>query len=143
MDVVCLVETWHDDGCVAVSRLHVDGYNVVDRPRPRPDRDVPLRANHDGVYILVAPGSKLIPWPVSFCSPFTFEVVTARLEVGQYRSVIIVIYRPCSQAVKPAFFTEMATVFNAIAMVVDEAGRLDQVEVLADRRHCSHQHVTD
>jgi hypothetical protein len=32
-----------------------------------------------------------------------FEVVTARLEVGQYRSVII-IYRPCSQAVKPAFF---------------------------------------
>jgi hypothetical protein len=75
MDVVCLIETWRDDGCVAFSRLRVDGYNVVDRPRPRPDGDVPLRTNHGGVCIIAAPGSKLILWPVTICSPLTFEVV--------------------------------------------------------------------
>ena len=34
IDVLCLVETWHDaDSCLR--RLRLDGYRVVDRPRPR------------------------------------------------------------------------------------------------------------
>jgi len=39
IDVVFLVETWHDTDSVCLRRLRVDGYPVVDHPRPR------LRAN--------------------------------------------------------------------------------------------------
>jgi exonuclease III len=37
LDVVCLVETWHDSDSVCVSRLRASGYQVVERSRPRSD----------------------------------------------------------------------------------------------------------
>jgi len=36
IDVMCLAETWHDTDSVAFRRLSSAGYQVVDRPRPRP-----------------------------------------------------------------------------------------------------------
>ena len=35
IDVMFLTETWHDSDVVSLSRLRADGYQVVDRPRPR------------------------------------------------------------------------------------------------------------
>ena len=35
VDVMFLVETWHDHDSVAFRRLRVDGYQVIDLPRPR------------------------------------------------------------------------------------------------------------
>ena len=61
------------------------------------------------------PGSKLVSLPITDCLPSTFEVVSARLEVSQYRGVVVVIYRPGSQAIQPAFFTELVAVFDVVA----------------------------
>src|SRR5208282_3794182 len=113
IDIICLVETWHDDDCVGFRRLRVDGYSVVDRPRR--DDDDTLQTNHGGVCIIAAPGSKLVSLPITDCLPSTFEVVSARLEVSQYRGVVVVIYRPGSQAIQSAFFTELAAVFDVVA----------------------------
>jgi len=39
LGVMFLVETWHDTESVAFRRLRADGFQVVDRPRPRSDTD--------------------------------------------------------------------------------------------------------
>jgi len=36
IDVLCLVETWHDTNAVCFRRLRSVGFQVTDRPRPRP-----------------------------------------------------------------------------------------------------------
>ena len=35
IDLLCLTETWHDADSAVLGRLRCNGYNVVDRPRPR------------------------------------------------------------------------------------------------------------
>ena len=34
IDVLCLVETWHDTDAVGIRSLRADGFQVVDRARP-------------------------------------------------------------------------------------------------------------
>ena len=48
IDVMFLVETWHDTDSVAFQRLRADGFQVVDRPRPRSRADT-LATNHGGL----------------------------------------------------------------------------------------------
>jgi len=48
IDVLFLVETWHDTDSVSFRRLRADGFQVVDRPRPRVRDDV-ITTNHGGV----------------------------------------------------------------------------------------------
>ena len=48
IDVMFLTETWHDSDSVSLSRLRTDGYQVVDRPRPRRSTDT-LSTNYGGV----------------------------------------------------------------------------------------------
>ena len=45
IDVMCLAETWHDTDSVAFRRLRSAGYQVVDRPRPRPPSEMPTMAS--------------------------------------------------------------------------------------------------
>ena len=53
-----LIETWHDADSVALSRLRVDGYQVIDRSRPRVRDDV-ITTNHGGVAAVAAPGVRM------------------------------------------------------------------------------------
>jgi len=58
IDVLFLVETWHDADSVSLRRLRADGFQVVDRPRPR-TRTATLATNHGGVAAVAVPGIRL------------------------------------------------------------------------------------
>ena len=58
IDVLFLVETWHDSDSVSIRRLRADGFQVVDRPRPRCRTDT-LDTNHGGVAAIAVPGVRL------------------------------------------------------------------------------------
>jgi len=58
VDVMFLVETWHDTDSVASQRLRADGFQVVDRPRPRSRADT-LATNHGGLAAFASPGIRL------------------------------------------------------------------------------------
>ena len=144
IDILCLVETWHDDDCVSFRRLRVDGFHVVDRPRPRNDLvGSDLSTNHGGVAIVAAPGVHLSPVTVVGCTPTTFELVCAQVAVGRFASIVAVIYRPGSSAVQSAFFDELSAVLDVVAAYQEPiyiAGdfniRLDRV----DDPHTIHLH---
>lgn len=56
LDIMCLVETWHDADSICFRRLLVDGYQVVDRPRRRSlNATASLVINYVGVASLAAP----------------------------------------------------------------------------------------
>jgi len=54
IDVMCLAETWHDTDSVAFRRLRSAGYQVVDRPRPRPPSELPTMLTNDGAVAVVS-----------------------------------------------------------------------------------------
>lgn len=58
IDVLFLVETWHDSDSVCLRRLRAYGFQVVDRPRPR-ERDDTLATNYGGVIVIAVPGVRL------------------------------------------------------------------------------------
>ena len=58
IDVLFLGEMWHDADSVSFSRLHADGFQVVDRPRPRVRDD--LSTNYGGVAVVAVPGVRLM-----------------------------------------------------------------------------------
>jgi len=58
IDVLFLVETWHDTDSVCLNRLRADGFQVVDRPRPRLHNNT-VATNHGGVAALAVPGIRL------------------------------------------------------------------------------------
>ena len=72
IDVMYLVETWHDVDSINFSHLRMSGYQVVDRPRPRTNDDLSLSTNHGGVAIVASPGVQLSPFNIAM-SPTTFE----------------------------------------------------------------------
>ena len=58
IDVLCLVETWHDADDVCFRRLRSDGFQITDRKRPRPAAESSsMSTNHDGVAVLLHPGN--------------------------------------------------------------------------------------
>ena len=103
VDVLCLVETWHDVDSVAFRRLRVDGFAVVDRPRPRSISRSDLSTNHGGVAVCAAPGVHLTPVAVD-CPMTADEVVAACVNAGRYTALVVVICRPGSEAVRSVFY---------------------------------------
>jgi hypothetical protein len=77
IDVLCLVETWHDADSATFRRLLKDGYQVVDRPRPRTSSVGDLATNHGGVALVAAPGVGLAPVTVVDYIPMSFEMTCA------------------------------------------------------------------
>jgi len=55
IDVLFLVETWHDGYFVCLRRLRVEGFQVDDRPRSRRRTDS-VPTNHGGIAAIAAPG---------------------------------------------------------------------------------------
>ena len=87
IDVLCLIETWHDDGCVAFSRLRAGGYQVIDRPRLRRPTAGELSTNHGGFSNFAVLGVHLAPVAAFGDTPTTFEYVCARVTVGHCRGI--------------------------------------------------------
>ena len=82
IDVLCLVETWHDTDSVCFRSLRSDGYRVVDRPRPRlPSEWSTLSTNHGGVAIVSVPGIRLSLMQLDVDST-SFELLCARVVLG-------------------------------------------------------------
>ena len=92
IDILCLVETWHDTDSVCLRRLRVDGYQVVDRPRPR-RRDDTLETNHGGIAIVSRPGVGLSAIDLKV-DPDTFEFLCVRVVSRTSTCVIACVYRP-------------------------------------------------
>jgi len=65
IDILCLVERWHDTEAVCFRRLRSDGFKVTDRPRPRPrsaGKSSSLSTNHRDVAVVAVPGVHLSPF---------------------------------------------------------------------------------
>jgi hypothetical protein len=101
IDVSVLVETWHDVDSICFNRVRMNGFQVVDRPRPSANDDLSMSTNHGGVAIVASPGTLLPPYVIAV-SPTTFEFTTVQLVHGLFSAVVI--YRPGSQAFQAAFF---------------------------------------
>ena len=117
IDILLLCETWHDADSVVICRLRTDGYQVVERARPR-RLEATMKSNHDGVAIIAAAGLRLTAVSIG-CSPSTFECVAARVTSGTSSCLIVVIYRPGSSAVTSAFFTELTGILDRLSTFTD------------------------
>ena len=53
--------------------------------------------------------------------PLTFEYVCARVTVGQFSAIVVVVYRPGYCAVQPAFFDELSSVLDVFVATYQEA----------------------
>lgn len=131
IDVLFLVETWHDSDSVCISRLRANGFQVIDRPRPRSITDT-LATNHGGVAAVGAPGVQL-----TLCDfgvrPLTFELLSVRVVVGTSSFIAAVIYRPGSSATSPAFFNELVDVTGRLATFAEPVILVGDINIRLDR----------
>ena len=114
IDVLFLCETWHDHDSVALHRLRVDGFQVVDRSRPR-DRVDTLATNHGGVAAVAAPGVRLSQFDIG-AAPASFELLCVRVVSRSLSCVVAVVYRPGSVATSTEFFTDMTDLLDQCAL---------------------------
>ena len=80
IDVLLLVETWHDADSVSFRRLRADGFQVVDRPRPRLRADT-TSTNHGGVAVVAVNGVRLSSLDIGV-KPESFELLCVRVTSG-------------------------------------------------------------
>ena len=131
IDIMCLVETWHDVDSISFSRLRLSGFQVVDKPRPRTD-DLSLSTNHGGVAIVASPDIQLSPVSINV-SPATFEFTAAGLVNGSFAATVIVIYRPGSVAVQSLFFDELSAILDAVATHHERVFLVGDINIRCDR----------
>jgi hypothetical protein len=105
---------------VCLKRLHVDGYQVADRPRPQSVADVStLSTNHGGVAVVTGPGVRLQALDLRAKSR-SFELLCfVRVVAGSSSSIVIVVNRPGSASVTSVFFDELADVLDRVATFTD------------------------
>ena len=108
VDVMFLVETWHDTDSVAFQRLRADGFEVVDRPRPRSRTDT-LATNHGGLAAVASPGIRLSSLDLGI-KPASFELLPVRVVSGSSACVVVVVYR--TGPVTTTFFAELSDVMD-------------------------------
>ena len=133
IDVLCLVETWHDADSATFRRLLKDGYQVVDRPRPRISSIGDSLTNHGGVALVAASGIGLVPVTVVDHLPTTFEITCCRLTSGRFSCVVVVIYRPDSAVVQSMFFDVLSAVFDGVATQQEPVFVVGDLNIHLDR----------
>jgi len=111
IDVMFLIETWHDTDCIAFQRLRVDGFQVVDRPRPRKVAHT-LATNHGGVAAVAKPGIRLTALDLAI-KPAMLELLSVRVVMGSSSFVVVLVYR--TGLITSAFFAEFANVLDRVA----------------------------
>jgi len=117
IDVLFLVETWHDPDAVCIRRLRADGFHVVDAPRPRAACDT-VATNHGGVAVVAFTGARLQPLDIG-AKPTTFEFVCVRVTSGDASYIVCAIYGPGSTTVSTTFFADLSDVFDRLATFVE------------------------
>jgi len=68
------------------------------------------------------------------------EVVAARINIGRYASVIVVVYRPRSYAIQLIFYDEMSMVFEAVATYQMPVHVIGDFNIRFDRPDDSNAH---
>lgn len=131
IDVMFLVETHHDIDSVCIRRLRADGYQVVDRPRPRL-RDDTLARNYGGIAAVAVSGVRLTRLDLGV-KPGTFEFLCVRVVSGSSSCVAAIIYRPGSENVTSEFFDDLSDVLDRVATFVDPVFVVGDVNVRLDR----------
>ena len=131
IDVMFLVETWHDADSVVFRRLRVDGYQVVDRPRPRTSSNVDtLSTNHGGVAVVAAPGIRLVSLNLGV-KPSTFELLPVRVVSGSSACVAVLVYR--TGPVTTSFFAELSDVMERTVTSADPIYLVGDLNIRLDR----------
>ena len=131
IDVMFIVETHHDSDSVCIQRLRADGYQVVDRPRPRL-RDDTLVKNYGGIAAVATAGVRLTRLDLGV-KPEKFEFLCVRVVSGSSSCVVAIIYRPGSEDVTPEFFSNLSDVLDRVATFVDPVFVVGDVNVRLDR----------
>ena len=131
IDVLYLVETWHDTDSVSFRRLRTDGFQFVDRPRPRSRARVDtLSTNHGGVAVVVVAGVRLTILDLGL-RPDSFELLCVGVASDSSSCVIVLIYR--TGPVTPAFFSELSDVLDRVAKYIDPVFLVGDVNIRLDR----------
>jgi len=115
IDVLFLVETWHDADSVSFRRLRSDGFQVVDHPRPR-TRTATLTTNHGGVAAVAVPGVRLCNIDLGIKADM-FELLCVRVSSGSSACIVTVVYR--TGPISYLFFTELSDVLDRVTIYVD------------------------
>ena len=111
IDVLFLVETWHDADSVCLSRLRSAGLEVLDRPRPRQKKES-LNTNHGGIAAVSVPGVSLVQQSCK-TKPTTFEHLCMRITSGGYSCTALLVYR--TGPIPLLFFHELSSVLEAFS----------------------------
>jgi len=135
IDVLCLVETWHDTDAVCFRRLRSDGFQVTDRPRPWPaGESSSLSTNHGDVAVAAVPGVHLSSFE-AVSNPTSFELLCTRIISGKSTCIVVVIYRPGSASASSSFFDDLSDTLDCVVgynepifIVGDLNVRLDRLD---------------
>lgn len=111
VDILMMVETWHDPDSASINRLRAAGFNVIDRARPR-IRDDTTNVNHGGVAIVSQSGLRLTRLSCGF-DPISFECVISRSTFQSASCTIVLIYR--TGHVTSSFFAELTQLLDYFA----------------------------
>jgi len=129
IDVMFLIETWHDTDCVAFQCLRVDGFQVVDRPRPRKVADT-LANNHGGVAAVTKPGIRLTELDLGI-KPATLKLLSVRVVTGSSSCAVMLVYR--TGPITSAFFAEFTDVLDRVATNVNPLYIVGDLNIRLDR----------
>ena len=87
---------------VSLSRLSANGYQVIDRPRPRQSTNT-LSTNYGSVTAVAIQGIRLTRIDLEVATG-TFELLCVRVVSGSSSCVVAAVYRPGSVTVTAASF---------------------------------------
>ena len=118
--------TWHS---VVFQRLHADGYQVIDRPRPRSRADT-LTSNHGGVAAAATPGICLTLLDLS-TEPASCELLPVRVVSKSSSCVVVVVYRTGS--LTTAFISEFSDVLDRVATNIQPLYVVGDLKIRLDR----------
>ena len=111
LEVLLLVETWHDPDSSCINRLRREGLCVAERSSPRlAASEHELSSNHGGVAIIGSASLLLSSVPVSM-EPTSFEVLCVRVS-SRSSCVVVLIYR--TGPITSLFFEELTEFLDLI-----------------------------
>ena len=136
-DVLCVMETWHDDGdALPIRWLRCEGLQVVECAHPlltNAKLDNIGFTNRGSVAIITPNNIRVAVLPL-ILSPSTFEDLCARITSRGASCVMLLVYRPGSQVVSPQFFTELTKILDQLSTLALPVILTGDVNIRLDRR---------